>query len=141
MKKLLLPVDGSDASQRGIAYIIENRENLPSAVELHLLNVQPPLPSRMTESISHGVVHQYHVEQGANELAAARAELDAAGLKYVTSIEVGPPAEVIARYAGEKKIDQIILGTRGLGAISGMLLGSVTTKIIRETDTPVLLVK
>ena len=140
MKKLLLPVDGSDASQRGIAYIIANRESV-SGAELHLLNVQSPLPSRMTESISHGVVHQYHLEQGENELAGARAELDAAGLKYVSSIEVGPAAEVIARYAREKKIDQIILGTRGLGAVTGMLLGSVTIKIIRATNTPVLLVK
>ena len=141
MKKLLLPVDGSDSSERGIAYVIENLKGASSAPELHLLNVQSPLPSGVTTFINSEIVREYHLEEGEKELAAARTKLDAAGLKYLSSIEVGPPAEVIADYAREKKIDQIILGTRGSGAVSGMLLGSVTIKIIRATDTPVLLVK
>ncbi len=141
MKKLLLPVDGSDASERGIAYVIENLKGAASAPELHLLNVQSPLPSGVTKFVNGEVVREYHIEEGEKELAAARAQLDAAGLKYLSSIEVGLPAEVIADYAREKKIDQIILGTRGLGAVTGMLLGSVTIKIIRASNTPVLLVK
>ena len=141
MKKLLLPIDGSDSSQRSIAYVIEHREDAASAPELHLLNVQSPLPSGVTRFVNRESVHEYHIEEGEKELAESRAKLDAAGLKYVSSIEVGQPAEVIAQYASEKNIDQIILGTRGLGAVSGMVLGSVMTKIIRASDTPVLLVK
>ncbi len=141
MKKLLLPVDGSEASQRGIAYVIENRDGIAGGSEIHLFNVQSPLPSSVTKFISQSDARQYHMDEGEKELAPARAKLDAAGLKYVASMEVGQPSEVIAKYARDNKLDMIILGTRGLGAVSGMLLGSVTTKIIRETDTPVLLVK
>lgn len=141
MKKILLPVDGSEASQRGVAYVIENRMGATTPPEIHLLNVQSPLPSGVTRFVGRDDVHQYHVDEGEKELAGARAKLDAAGLKYVTHIEVGPPAEVISRYAREKAIELIVLGTRGLGSVSGMLLGSVTTKIISATDSPVLLVK
>ena len=95
----------------------------------------------MTRFIPQEDVRQYHVDEGEKELADARAKLDAAGLKYVSKMEVGLPVEVIAGYARDNKIDMIILGTRGLGSVSGMLLGSVTTKIIHATDTPVLLVK
>ena len=141
MTKLLLPIDGSESSQRSIAYVIEHRKDAASAPELHLLNVQSPLPSGVTRFVNHETVHEYHIEEGDKELAEARAKLDAAGMKYVSSIEVGQAADVIAAYASEKKIDQIILGTRGLGSVSGMVLGSVMTKIIKATDTPILLVK
>ncbi|HEX9811647.1 MAG TPA: universal stress protein [Burkholderiales bacterium] len=46
-----------------------------------------------------------------------------------------------SQYAREKRCDQIYIGTRGLGPITGMLLGSVTTKVLHLSDVPVLLVK
>ena len=47
MNKLLLPIDGSEASQRSLAYVIKNKggATAASAAELHLLNVQSPLSS------------------------------------------------------------------------------------------------
>ena len=51
------------------------------------------------------------------------------------------PAEVICKYAKEKGVFQIFMDTRGLGSVSGLLLGSVATKVIHFTDVPVLLVK
>jgi nucleotide-binding universal stress UspA family protein len=48
---------------------------------------------------------------------------------------------MIARFARERGCDQILMGTRGLGAIGSLLLGSVATKVIHLADVPVLLVK
>ena len=141
MKKLLLPIDGSDASQRSIAYILEDFNGYSDAPEIHLLNIQSPLPSGVTQFFSRDDVRQDHLEEGGKELAKARAKLDKAGRKYLHSIVIGQPAEAVARYAKAKKIDQIVLGTRRLTAVSGILLGSVTTKIISATNTPVLLLK
>ena len=59
----------------------------------------------------------------------------------MTHIGIGEPAHVIAHYANEKAIDQIVMGTRGLGSVAGLVMGSVTTKVLSLTDVPVLLIK
>ena len=62
-------------------------------------------------------------------------------MSYQSHLFVGEPAETIARYAKENTCDHIVIGTRGLSAVSGLLLGSVATKVIHLADMPVLLVK
>ena len=68
-------------------------------------------------------------------------KLDAARVKYHYHIGVGEESETIVKYAREKGCDQIFMGTRGLGSISGLLLGSVATKVIHLSPVPVLLAK
>jgi nucleotide-binding universal stress UspA family protein len=48
---------------------------------------------------------------------------------------------VIASYCHDRKLDQIIMGTRGAGAVANMLMGSVASKVLHLVDVPVLLVK
>ena len=67
--------------------------------------------------------------------------LDQAGVAYHYHIVVGDPAEMIVRFAGEKEFDQIVMGPRGAGGIQGLLLGSVTSKVMQLAKTPVLLIK
>ena len=86
-------------------------------------------------------VRSFHHDEGLKALEAARNALEGAGIPHVFHIGVGDPAEVIAQYAREKGCDQIFMGTRGLGRIAGMLLGSVATKVIHLTNVPLLLVK
>jgi nucleotide-binding universal stress UspA family protein len=79
--------------------------------------------------------------RGGDALAPARALLERAGIGYTPAVLLGPVAESIAQYAKDKGCDQIVMGTRGLGALGGMLMGSVTTELLRLTDLPVTLVK
>ena len=62
-------------------------------------------------------------------------------MKYVFHIGVGDAAETIVSYAKDKGCHQIVMGTRGLGSVSNMIMGSVATKVIHLADIPVLLVK
>jgi len=64
-----------------------------------------------------------------------------AGISCETMAEIGPVAETIARMARETKADQIVMGTRGLNPLSGLLLGSVTTRTVHLADVPVTLIK
>lgn len=48
---------------------------------------------------------------------------------------------MIVRFANEKQCDQIVMGPRGAGGIQGLLLGSVTSKVMQLAKTPVLLIK
>ena len=56
-------------------------------------------------------------------------------------IGVGEIGETVARYVKEFSAQQIAMGTRGLGPVAGMLLGSVTTKVVQAVNVPIVLVK
>ena len=143
MVKFLVPVDGSESSQRVVADLIKRHTWFKDGVEIHLLNVQQPIPygNRVTEVIGHDRIAQYHHDEGMAALKPAMQQLDAAKLPYHHHIGVGEAAEIICKYANEKRCDQIYMGTRGMGSVSNLLLGSVATKVIHLATVPVLLVK
>jgi nucleotide-binding universal stress UspA family protein len=65
----------------------------------------------------------------------------AAGVRFVSKILVGDVPKALVTYAEEKGCDGIVMGTRGMGAVGNLLLGSVATKVIHLTRLPVTLVK
>ncbi|MCE7913585.1 MAG: universal stress protein [Nitrosomonas sp. PRO4] len=141
MLKILLPVDGSDNSTKAITDFIRLLDWYKEKPELHLLNVQYPLSGNVSLFINQADIKQYHQEEGLKSLQNTRALLDQAGIAYQYHITVGDPAEMIVRFAAEKQYDQIVMGPRGKGNIQGLLLGSVTNKVMQLSNIPVLLVK
>lgn len=61
--------------------------------------------------------------------------------KIKTSLEHGDPATAIMRYAKKRKIDLIVLGTRGLNQVKGMLMGSVSRKVTNLSDINCLITR
>ena len=143
MASILLPVDGSPCSQRATEYVISYLGVFKDAPDVHVLNVQHPFPGgkRVAAVLGAEKLKQHHHDEGMEAIAPARAKLDAAGVKYKHHIVVGEDAESIARFAKENGCDQIVMGTRGLGPVTNVLLGSVATKVIHLTEVPVLLIK
>ncbi len=142
MLRILMPIDGSEPALRAVDHVLKNAGLLKSPPEIHLLNVQIALRQGVTAFVSAAQIEGYHRDEGMKALAVARAKLDSAGVPHQFHIGVGEePADVIARYAREKKCDQIVMGTRGLGSVAGVLLGSVATKLMHLTEVPVQLVK
>jgi len=142
MHRILLPVDGSEAALRAVDHVLKKVGLYKDPAEIHLLNVQLALRKGVTEFVSQQQLDSYHHDEGIKDLASARAKLDAAKVPYQFHIGVGEePAAVIAHYAQDKKCDQVVMGTRGLSSVVGILLGSVTIKVIHLVDVPVLLVK
>lgn len=143
MLKLLMPVDGSESAVNSVSLMIPKLAWFKDGVEIHLLNVQNPMPygNRVSSVLGQDKVKQYHHDEGLAALQPSREKLDAAGIKYVFHIGVGAAAETIVQYAREKGCDQIVMGTRGMGSAANLLLGSVATKVIHLADVPVLLLK
>ncbi len=56
-------------------------------------------------------------------------------------IRLGNPAQEIVDYAREQCFSQIVIGSRGLGSLKGIVLGSVSTKVLQLADCPVTVVK
>ena len=142
MLRILVPIDGSKSSERVVDYLIRQSGSYGAAgVELHLVNVQPAMSGRTSALVSRSALKRYHQEEGERALKPARKRLDAAKVAYSHHISVGEPAEVIAGYIKELKCNQVAMGTRGMGTVSNLLLGSVATKVIHLSPVPILLVK
>lgn len=139
MKNILVPIDGSDGSARAVRHVLALAAELKALPEIHLLNVQHPFPGTIRGVAEQA--RQYHQEQGEAALAAARKMLDEARVKYSYHVSVGEAALTIVQFAGDLNCDQIVMGTRGMGALGSMVLGSVATKVLHLSSVPVLLCK
>jgi nucleotide-binding universal stress UspA family protein len=139
MTRLLVPVDGSEQSLRAIDYVIGRAA--AGNVDIRLLNVQPPLPSRVASAVEGDVVREYHREEAAKALGPAEARLKKAGVAFASHSALGTAGDVIDDYARETKCDEIVMGVRGLGAVLNLLFGSTTTRVLALTDLPVTLIK
>lgn len=141
MQTILLPVDGSENSSRAVKRAIEIVKEYGDA-KLLLVTAYPPIASgNVRRFFSADEIQAFYQDEGRTALAPAKALLDEAGIDYEEEVLVGPVAQTIADYAKKKQVDTIIMGTRGLGTVTGMVLGSVTTKVLSLVDVPVLLVK
>lgn len=67
--------------------------------------------------------------------------LDTQEVRYQVRTRVGAPANEIALHLHETGCDAIVMGTRGLGPIANLVMGSVATKVIYLVDVPVTLIK
>ncbi len=142
MPKILIAVDGSENSGRVIDFLARTSAWYKEPVEVVLLNVQMPIAGvNVKMFISAESLNEYYREEGATALKQARGKLDAVGVAYAHHIGVGDPAGVIVEYAKSKHCDQILMGSRGLGSVSGLVLGSVATKVLHLTDVPVTLIR
>jgi nucleotide-binding universal stress UspA family protein len=141
MLKLLLPTDGSAASDRAVEKLLGCLGWYQQPAEIHLLNVQHSLHGDVSAFVDPHEVRDYHRDEGMKALQSARARLDAASVAYVHHIGVGDPAATIVKYAEKTGCDQIVMGPRGLGSLSSLLLGSVTLKVLSLSQVPVLLLR
>lgn len=109
---------------------------------MHLLNVQLPVVGvNVKLLVSHEDLEAYYRDESMAALKNAREKLEAAGIRYALHRAVGSPAETIVQYAEQERCEQIVMGTRGLGAVSSLVLGSVANKVVHIANMPVVLVK
>ena len=142
MLKILALVDGSESSSHAVRYVIATSALFKEDPEIHLLNVQTPVtPGNIGRHVSHGDLDDYYHDEGMRALAPGRKLLDNAGIRHAFHIGVGEIGETVERYVKELSAQQIAMGTRALGPVAGMLLGSVTAKVVHAVSVPVVLVK
>jgi nucleotide-binding universal stress UspA family protein len=136
--KILVPVDGSACSMRALRYAAKRFRGSRS-VCLMLLNVQLSVPP--SALFPTAVVRDHQQRMAEKSLVPARRVCRRFGIEFRASIQEGDPADVIASFARRTRCREIVMGTRGLGRISGLMLGSVATKVIHLATVPVTLVK
>jgi len=141
MFKILIPVDGSASSERALRHVVELAK-LVGPMQAHLVNVQPAVTAwEVKRFLREEEIDALHKSLSEEATQAACAILDAAGIPYQLHHRVGEVAETIAEFAASSGCDQIVMGTRGMGSVEGLLLGSTSTKVLHLVRVPVTLVK
>jgi nucleotide-binding universal stress UspA family protein len=138
--KVLIPVDGSPASLRAVDFAIKMASQNPDS-SLVLLNVQNISAMALAGAAMASDLQEAASQASGEALNEAIGKLEAAGAVFKTLVRSGQAAETIAQVAREEDIQHIVMGTRGLGSIQGLLMGSVATKVIHLAEVPITLIK
>lgn len=141
MQNPLIPIDGSPAALRALALALDAVRGRADG-RIHVLNVQAPMlhpwPGKL---VPPDMIAAELRSQGEKLLVQAEIMALAEGLACVPEVRIGAAAEVIAAYAAEKGCDAIVMGTRGIGTVAGLVMGSVAQKVVHLASVPVTLVK
>ena len=137
VKDILVPVDGSEGSDRAITHAITLAEACEA--KLHFLYVANINQLAINACLSDAILDA--VTKAGNVILERAQQMVPSGIETETISETGSPAVVILDVAESLKADLIVMGSRGLGVVKGVLLGSVSQYIVEQSDCPVLVVK
>ncbi|WP_435181785.1 universal stress protein [Halorussus sp. AFM4] len=136
--RILVPTDGSDQSERAFERALDLA--LTYDAELHLLNVVDV--SALTGEFDGMAVVDRLEEAGRGIVHRLRDRAREAGVDTVeTLVREGIPYSTILEYADDNDVDLIVMGTHGRTGLDRYLLGSVTERVVRKSDVPVLTVR
>jgi nucleotide-binding universal stress UspA family protein len=136
-KRIITAVDGSEHSYRALQYARGLVECF--GADLYLVHVFPHTSDLLGYEEYEKLVARRE-SAGQEILQAARQELGETGVTVHEELLEGPEAEAILAVAETRQADLIVMGTRGLSSIQGLLLGSVSQKVIRHAHCPVMVV-
>jgi nucleotide-binding universal stress UspA family protein len=138
--KMLLATDGSDNANRAAdaAISLAQALSLSSITIVHIVT-SPPSESRMVQAKFD--VHSLLEEESRTLISTTLGRCDAAGITYTLKVAIGDPAQEILTHVQKEKVDLVVIGSRGLGTLKGVLMGSVSQKIAHLAPCPVLIVK
>ena len=137
----LVPFDGSEHALHALQLALQEARQRAVAPVLHILNVQLPLSADMTRFIDSKVTDGVHREAGEKALENAIALLKDTDLTHKAHVLVGDVAHSIAAFAASHDCSLIVMGTRGQSSVMGLIMGSVTTRLLHESKVPVLLTR
>ena len=149
-EKILVPLDGSELSEQALPIARELAQQFGSTV--HLIQVVPVAEEmgarRVVESpqIAEIEVEQARrltesrVDRGTKYVEQIQSQLKEAGIKIDDRVAVGQgaPADQIVDYVKANNISLVVMTSHGRGGLRRLLVGSVTDRVIRSCEVPVL---
>ncbi len=135
-KSILLAADGSDNSLRAAKETLNfSDEN----TKITILNVVDAEESK--DDVLHSGPSESITAKRKERLSAITEMYEANNITYNVIFEHGVPNETVVKAANNGKYQAVVLGTRGLNGLQEMVLGSVSHKVAKRADIPVLIVK
>ena len=137
IKKILIPLDGSKNSLRGLDVAIYLARQCGAT--LTGLYVTPYYPKSLLLT---PILYEKELIKAAKEfMQKAKKRAAQNGIVFNEKITDGHEAEEIIGFAHDKGFDLIVIGARGLGSVKEKFLGSVSNAVVHKSKMPVLIVK
>lgn len=137
-KKILVPLDGSDnaalACRHAVALAADGR------LELVLLHCYGDLPATIGGRARDEMIAASE-EEGRILMAPCVRHCEENGVKCKALVRSGGPGRTIVMVAQAEGCDLIVMGSRGLSDFSGMVMGSVSHRVLRHATMPILIVR
>jgi len=137
-ERVLVPTDGSDAANAAAAHAIDIAKRYGATV--HVLYVADVRMSPISTGMDREAVLDLLDRSDRHPTAAVRTRAEAADVPAVEAVRLGVPSETIRAYVAENDVDLVVMGTHGHTGLAHALLGSVTERVLRSVDVPVLTV-
>lgn len=139
--KILVPIDGSELALDAVRHALRmKREGLQASFVLATVQ-EPTYLYEMVLAPDADVLERVSGAVGSRALEGAEALFKAAGESYEREIASGFAANALIDVAERYGCDAIVMGARGLGALRGALLGSVSQAVLQAAKVPVTIVK
>jgi len=137
---ILVPTDGSEGTNKAVEHALDIAEKYDATAHVvYVVNTSAysTLPADSNwESITAALE-----DEGKEATGEIVEEMRNADVNAMPSVEEGIPHKTILEYAENNDIDLIVMGTHGKSGLDRLLLGSVTEKVVRASEVPVLTVR
>ena len=147
-KNILVALDGSKHAKRAAIVATDLAQRYKSRLQFVTVTKKPP--GRISDELRHymeieqltGTPDELVSDAVKKILAEAEQYARKKGVKPVRTVaRSGPVAQTIIDLASRRKADLIVMGSRGLGEVEGLLLGSVSHKVVSLADCNVIVVR
>ena len=135
---VLVPTDGSEGTRGAVEHAIDHAKRYDAA--LHVVYVVDARVGIARESTPEAIFTELE-QQGQGAIDDVIAQAEAASVDTIEGVVArGDPHRAILDYVDDAGIDLIVMGTHGRSGLDRYLLGSVTEKVLRLSEVPVLAV-
>jgi nucleotide-binding universal stress UspA family protein len=135
---IMVAVDGSEQSMLALDHARAIAECFRS--KLILVHAFPHT-SDLRDSIEYNNLVALRIKKGEEIIETARKLLGQTSIEVDEELLEGPAAEAILSAAATRNADLIVMGSRGMGSLKGIVFGSVSTKISHYAPCPVMVVR
>jgi universal stress protein A len=137
--RVLCPTDYSEAANRALEMALRIAQ--PSNAEIILVHVLHVPQGDMTDEQGRRLKYEEALQRQTDRLGQLQQSALGGYQNCSIEIPIGEPGEKVIALAAARRADLIVTGTRGRSEIAGLLLGSVTDKLVRHAPCPVLVVR
>jgi nucleotide-binding universal stress UspA family protein len=140
-QKILVPLDGSEFSERAIKMAEKIAKAFGYEMILFRVIDSPLELSPEAEPEEERRVASAKIQEATAYLKGIESRIEGQGIKTRIEVGAGYPHSAILAMADKEDVEFIILSTHGHTGLARVLMGSVAEKVLHATDHPVLLVK
>jgi len=144
-KRILVPIDGSPTSNRGLREAIGLAKAQKARLQLvHVVDVHHAMLAGLSSGDTVADLATALEQRGRRLLESAATRVRQSGVQAETALLeslAGPAAESIVRQARKWRADLIVIGTHGRRGLKRLVLGSDAEQVVRNAPVPVLLVR